>query len=326
MKALVTGATGFLGGHLVQLLEEHGYSIIALGRDELKGAMLNSQHTTFKSVDITDRGALAEAFETVDVVFHCAALSSVWGDAQDFQRVNVQASRYVLECCEKFLVKRLVYVSSTSVYFDFTDRILLSEDQVLEQGFANEYAKSKYQAEQLLLAERKSTDVVIIRPRGIIGDGDTSIMPRILRVANKGFFPLFNRGQAMVDVTYVKNVAHALYLAGKQPNIDGQCYNISNLEPVTVKALLERVLDKRKNRVIFIPVAYPLMYGLAWLFEATAKLLSLAEPSITCYGIGLLAKTQTLDVSAAQQQLGYEPLYSLDYAIEKYLAWERDGA
>ncbi len=326
MKAIVTGATGFLGSHLVSILEEKHYDILALGRDTKKAAALISDTIRFKSVDITDIHSLDAAFESADIVFHCAALSSVWGRPEDFDLINVEGTRNVLHCCESYSVKRIVYVSSTSVYFDYRNKTNIKESENLIHNFVNDYARTKFQAEKLLLAERKKTEVVIIRPRGIIGDGDTSIMPRILRIADKGFFPLINKGQATIDLTYVKNVAHALILAGEKMNIDGKCFNISNHEPLSIRELLQKVFNKRKKRCLLVPVSYKFMYGLAWLLESIARNFSLSEPSITRYSVGLLAKTQTLNTDAAKNELGYEPIYSLDYAVDKYLDWGSKNA
>jgi nucleoside-diphosphate-sugar epimerase len=323
MRALVTGATGFLGSHLVSLLRDKGYEVIALGRDLEKGKHLESSLVSFRSVDITCLDQLLQSFENVDVVFHCAAKSSLWGDFNAFHQVNVEGSLNLLQCCEKFAVKRLIYVSSTSVYFDFKDHLNLDESQALESGFANHYARSKLLGEKALLSNRKNTEVVIIRPRGIIGEGDTSIMPRILRIADKGYFPLIANGRAIVDLTYVKNVAYALYLAAEKPGLDGSCFNISNLEPMSVKSLLTRVLGGRKSQTLLIPVPYSVMYALAWTLEKMAICLHLNEPIITRYSVGLLGKSQTLDLSRARDRLGYEPLYSMDHAIASYLEHER---
>ena len=326
MKAIVTGATGFLGGHLVSLLAESSYEVVALGRNREKGEKLASSSVRFKQVDITKPADLRQVFEPVDVVFHCAARSSAWGDYDNFYRDNVAATENVLRCCESFQIPRLVHVSTTSVYFNFQDRFGLTESDCLTEGFANDYAKTKYLAEQVLLQARCTTEVVIIRPRGIVGDGDTNIMPRILRIANRGFFPLIDGGQAVVDLTYVKNVAHALLLAAQQPGLNKAVFNVSNLEPLPVRELLTRVLKHRPTRIRMVPVPYTLIDRLSVAFEAVARSLELGEPALTRYGVGLLAKSQTLNVDAACRELGYRPQYSLDEAIERYLAWEADNA
>ena len=323
MKAIVTGATGFLGRHLVSLLQERRFQVLALGRDRRKGADLQSANTMFKAVDITDMPALEDAFEQADIVFHCAALCSIWGPAEHFDRINVQGTRHVLACCEKYAVRRLVYVSSSSIYLDYRSQTDILESQGLAAHFANDYARTKYAGEVLLLAEKQNTEVVIIRPRGVIGEGDAVIMPRILRIADKGFFPLINKGRAIIDLSYVKNVAHALVLAGTTAGIDGRCFNITNLEPISVKTFLQKVLTHGERTCRFVPVNYHLIYHFANLLEFVAKNLSLGEPVITCYGVGLLANTQTLNVEAAKNELGYQPLYSLDEGIARYFKEEQ---
>jgi len=325
-SAIVTGATGFLGAHLVSLLEARGYQVEAFGRDQAKGQELRSERVNFTSVDIADADALEKAFSKVDVVFHCAAWSRPWGKKEDFHRVNVVGTRNMLRSCERNKIKKLVFVSSTSVYFDFKDKRNISEKDTLPRTFVNDYAATKYEAERVLLSESCETEVTILRPRGIIGDGDTSIMPRILRVMNKGVFPSVNNGAAVVDLTYVKNVAYALLLAGEKHGIHKRCFNISNLEPLSVNTLLQYVLARRKRACNFVPVSYSLLYGLAWCLEVLAKVFAGGEPIITRYSVGLLAKTQTLDTSAAERELGYKPLYSIREGIDFYLAWEQRSA
>ncbi|WP_299006658.1 NAD(P)-dependent oxidoreductase [uncultured Shewanella sp.] len=318
MKAIITGATGFLGSHLVHHLETQGYQVLALGRNEAKGRKLNSTQTRFKAVDLTNESHVIAEFEAANVIFHCAAFSSAWGTEEAFYLANVTATRHVLKAAKHHNIKRCVYVSSTSVYFNFTDKLDIKESQVLTSGFANEYAKTKYQGEQVMLNECGDTEVVIIRPRGIIGEGDTSIFPRILNLLEKGFFPLTEQGRALVDITYVKNVAHALYLAGKTPEINKHCFNISNDEPMTVSALVNLLTRHTHQRVRFLPIPYSILANIAKVMETIAKIFNTKEPLLTCYSAGLLAKSQTLNISAAKNLLGYRPIYGLEHGIKQY--------
>lgn len=318
MKAIITGATGFLGSHLVKYLENNEYQVLALGRNETKGRKLLSVQTRFKAVDLTLESDVINGFETADVIFHCAAFSSAWGAADAFYLANVQATRHVLKAAKHHNIKRCVYVSSTSVYFDFTDKFNIKESQVLTSDFANEYAKTKYLGEQVMLNECGDTEVVIIRPRGIIGEGDTSIFPRILSLFDNGVFPFINQGRALVDITYVKNVAHALYLAGNTPALNKHCFNISNAEPMTVKSLISLLIKHVNKPVRLLPLPYALLSNVAQLLEMFARTFRTKEPILTCYSAGLLAKSQTLDIGSAEAVLGYKPLYSLEYGIAQY--------
>ncbi|MEM9102636.1 MAG: NAD-dependent epimerase/dehydratase family protein [Pseudomonadota bacterium] len=324
MKAIVTGGTGFLGSHLVEMLVDEGWSVIVLARNISNDSSAHLKNVDFKSADISNLDDLEGVFEEVDVVFHCAALSSAWGEYDNFYLTNVQGTRNVLTCCEKFSVKKLIYVSSTSIYFKYKDEINISETQTLNYPFANAYAETKYLGEQVVLNEKKHIDVIIVRPRGIVGDGDVAIMPRILRVAKKGFFPLLRRGNSMVDITYVKNVAHALMLCAKIHGLDGEVFNISNDQPMKVKHLLDFVLKEKAVRLIKTP--YFIIICLAWISECFAKLTHGEEPKLTMYGVGLLAYTQTLNIDKAKKVLGYESKYSIEYAVAQYIKWEKNHA
>ena len=208
--------------------------------------------------------------------------------------------------------------------FEFKNEFNIDENHPIPTRFANHYAKTKYLGEQIVINQRNNVEVVIIRPRGIVGDGDKSIMPRIIRVAKNGFFPLLNNGEAIVDVTYVKNVVEGLLLCASTKNIDGEVFNISNDQPMKVSRLLNLVLKDKSVRYLKLP--YALVFSFAWLLERMSKLVGGDEPKITMYGIGLLAHTQVLNIDKAKELLGYKPIYSIEDAVDKYLEWEDDRA
>jgi len=321
MKVIVTGATGFLGQHLLHELRStyHNCKIIALGRNKKIGESLEQQHTHFKAVDISNLSATKQAFEAADVVFHCASLSSPWGNWRDFYQANVVGTQNIIDSAAYTNITKIVYVSTTSVYFDYTDKLNIKESDPLPSTFSNHYAHSKRLAE-LTLLERENTDIdcVILRPRGIIGEGDQAIMPRILRIAKTGKFPLFNRGEALIDLSYVKNVAHALILAANSPQSNNQIFNISNQEPMPVKILLNKVFTQLGLKVKFKSLNYHLVKSIAQILETLAKITTNKEPIITAYGIGLLSKSQTLNLDKAVKHLSFKTLYTLDQGIARY--------
>lgn len=324
MKAIVTGGTGFLGDHLVRNLLENGWHVIVLARNVKNEKWIDSEYVEYRAVDIVDSISLDAVFESVHVVFHCAALSSVWGKYKDFYNVNVVGTKNVVASCEKYNVSKLIYVSSTSVYFDFKDEGYINESHSISSRFANDYARTKYLGEQEVLNHNGKINVVIIRPRGIVGDGDKSIMPRLIRVAQKGYFPLFYKGEALVDVTYVKNVVEGLMLCAKVNHINREIFNISNDQPMKVKDLLDLVFKNKDVKYLKLP--YKIVFLFAWLLEYFSKLFDGGEPKLTMYGVGLLAHTQVLDITKAKQILGYSPIYSIEDAVDKYLEWENDCA
>lgn len=317
MRGIVTGATGFLGFELVKLLLSKNWQVLALGRNLDRLKELEGFGAKTQVIDLETFTDISSSFNSAEIIFHCAALSSMWGRKSDFERVNVEGTKQVVRWGINHSVKRIVYISSTSVYFDFTDRFNIKESDAVTGRFANAYAKSKYQAENIVktLTEGKM-EYSILRPRGIIGKGDISILPRVLRVMRKGWFPLLRNGGAQVDLTHVKNVANAAYLAAVRKAARGEIFNVSNGQPITVLSLLESLADKTEKKVQFIGINYLFLFSLSKLVELIAYGLHFPEPMLTSYGVGLLHYSQTLDISKAKSILGYRPEFSIKDAIE----------
>ena len=325
MRVLVTGATGFLGKQLVISLIELGYDVVALGRNPLKLKELERLKCKPHSIDLLNKNDLKNLSISIDIVFHCAAFSSPWGKRKDFIEQNVNATKNILDWSIENNAKRFIYVSSSSVYFDYRDKFMISEDNNIAKNFANPYSESKFLGEQLCQRKEYSDlETIIIRPRGIIGEGDTSIIPRIMQVAARGSFPLINNGQALVDVTYVGNVVEAILLAAKTEHIGGQCFNISNDQPMTVKALLNITFDALDYSIKYKNIPYNLIDSVAWALESWSKVTTKKEPIITRYGVGLITFSQTLDISKAQKLLTYRPLQSIEQGIQHYVQGQED--
>ncbi len=316
MKAIVTGATGGLGHNLVTYLLEKNIEVLAFGRNEAIAKRLGVPYRCF---DLSDEKATLEAFESADLLFHCAALSSPWGAYDDFYKANVKATQNVLTAMQHYKIPQLIHVSTPSIYFNFTPQLQVKED-FLPQKFVNHYAQTKYEAEQLVI--KSDIHAVIIRPRGIFGEYDTVLVPRLEKVAREGALPLAKNRECLVDVTYVGNVVHALYLAATTPLQDNEIFNITNDEPLPIKQVFEMVMETIEVKVHFKSLPYPLLMGVATLLEFVAKLKIGGEPKITRYGVGVITTSQTLDISHAKQLLGYTPLYTIEEGLSRYGRWK----
>jgi nucleoside-diphosphate-sugar epimerase len=212
MNILVTGGTGFLGKHLALRLQSLGDNVTILGRNRKIGQQLEAEGFKFLSVDLKDKEATIAACRGQDYVFHCAALSSPWGKYRDFYNSNVLATRHIIQGCQESGVKRLIHVSTPSIYFNFCDRFNISEIDPLPKIPANAYAKTKLLAEQEIdSAYQQGLPVITIRPRSIVGVGDTAIFPRLLQASSRSGIPLINQGKACIDVTYVDNMLQIHY-------------------------------------------------------------------------------------------------------------------
>ncbi len=319
---LVTGATGFLGEYLTQRLTKR-YRVLALGRNREKGKRLEEQGAVFCPGDFTRRESCARYFQGVDYVIHAGALSTVWGEWEDFYRTNVLGTELVAALCRENGVKRLVYLSSPSIYTGKEDRYHIREDQAPEQNNLNYYIKSKLMAEAILRKwEKKGLETVILRPRGLIGVGDTSLVPRILTANAKTGIPLFREGRNLVDLTSVENVALACELSLTAEKAPSRAFNITNGEPLEFRNILEQFLraigEEPRYRRLPFGLVYALAGGLEWLYR-TLRLAG--EPPLTRYTVCTLGYAQTMDISSAREILGYVPEKTLAESIREYGAW-----
>ena len=323
---LVTGATGFLGKYLAPALKENGWNVLAMGRNKTIGRLLQSDHIHFCYGDFTDKSACEKYFQNTECVIHGGALSTVWGEWEDFYRTNVEGTRNICELCLFYGVKRLVYISSPSIYSAKKDRFDISENDFDSTNELNYYIKSKIMAEEIIREyHTKGLYTVIIRPRGLFGIGDTSIIPRVLRANAKIGIPLLNGGKNLVDITHVRNVAHACCLAAVKEDIDGEVFNITNGEPETFRTILEEFLSAIGEKPKYLKLPFGLVYGISsfleWFYRSFRRK---GEPMLTRYTVCTLGFSQTLNIENARKKLGYQPIVSLKEGIEEYGKWWKE--
>ena len=174
---------------------------------------------------------------------HCAGAVGVWGRYEHFYQANVSVTENVVEACLKQKVRRLVHLSSPSVYFDGQAHVGLTEEQ-LPKRFSDHYGKTKYWPSSRCSPPRSlALEVLALRPRFVTGAGDTSIFPRLINMQRKGRLSIIGNGLNKVDFTSVHNLNEALMscLLGTGPAL-GQVYNISNGAPVPLWDVVNYVL------------------------------------------------------------------------------------
>lgn len=324
MKVLVTGGTGFLGKQLAFRLKALGYDVSVLGRNPVMGEQLASEGLRFLQVDLKDTSATVDACQGQDYVFHCGALSSPWGKYQDFYNANVLGTRNIIQGCKTHGVHRLIHVSTPGVYFDFSHRLNISENAPLPTQPVNAYAKTKRLAEQEIEdAHQSGLPVISIRPRAIFGPGDTSILPRLIKVSQRSGIPLIDGGKVWIDITYVDNVVDALLLCKDAPDtLLGRTFNITNGESMYLTTLLKMLFHKLDYPFKLKPISYNTAYWVAAAMELVSNtLLFGTEPLMTRYTVGLLAFSQTLDITLAREELGYQPRVSIEQGLETFARW-----
>lgn len=327
MKAVVTGATGFLGMHVSLRLKEEGYEVFGIGRKKDAGVRLVEQGISFIQADLSERDTLRKTTQGADCVVHCAALSSPWGLYEDFYRSNVEGTQNMIDASIAGKAGRFIHISTPSIYFGRDHRLNVKEQDPLPRSFLNDYARTKWLAEERVVrALEAGLPAVTIRPRGIFGPGDNAILPRLMEANEQRFVPLINGGEALIDLTYVSNVVDAIVLAIKAPeSCIGETYNITNGQPTPLKDLLALAFRKLGTPCNTRNIPYPVALWIARGMEGWYKRFQGGvEPPLTVYTVTALGKSQTISAKKAKQELTYTPSVSIDEGLDHFIKWWRN--
>ena len=326
MKCLVTGASGFAGSWILrELAKIYGKeAITGTGRNQERIKKLSEEGYRMIPGDLRDSRFVAKNLSGFTHVVHCAAKSSQWGDYRDFFEHNVVATRNILDHIPA--VKSLVYISTPSIYFNFQDRLDVKEDAALPQKFVNHYTATKFLAEQEILDfQRKGLMRIILRPRAIIGAGDTVILPRVIRAYESGRLKIIGDGKTIADFTSVKNLAHAVSLSLKaDPSLNGEVFNITDGEPVEFWPLLLETLQLLGYEGKLKKVPYRLVSAFAGWSEFLCRLQGKDEPALTRYGTGILKYSLTMNIDKARDKLKYNPIVTTHQSRDEFITWFRE--
>ena len=323
MKILVTGASGFIGGRFARFALEQGLSVRVNGRLPEGVQHLIKRGAEFVQGDLADADLAHQLCRDVEAVVHCAGAVGVWGSREHFHKGNVLLTQNVIEGCLGQKVRRLVHLSSPSVYFDGRSHIGLREEQV-PKTFVDHYGATKYQAEQKVFeAQEFGLEVIALRPRFVTGAGDTSIFPRLINMQRKGRLAIIGNGLNKVDFTSMQNLNDALLssLLAAGPAL-GKVYNISNGAPVPLWDVVNFVLRQFDLPPVSKHMPYGLAYAAATLNEMVCKVLpGRPEPSLFRLGVAVMARDFSLDISRARQYLDYDPQVPIWTALEEFCQW-----
>lgn len=323
MKILVTGATGFIGGRFARFALEQGLEVRVSGRRPDAVEHLTRRGAEFVAGDLADAKLARRLCADVEAVVHCAGTTGVWGRYEDFYRGNVTLTENIVEGCLKQRVRRLVHLSSPSIYFDGRAHTGLREEQVPKRFF-DHYGKTKYLAEQKVFgAEEFGLEVIALRPRLVTGAGDTSVFPRLIEMQRKGRLAIIGNGLNKVDFTSVHNLNEALLnsLLAAGPAL-GKAYNISNGAPLPLWDVINYVMRQLELPEVRKHVPPALAQALAILNEGICRVLpGHPEPALSRLGVAVMSKDFSLDISRARDLLEYRPQAAIWPALDEFCLW-----
>ncbi len=317
MRVLVTGATGFLGGALCRFLRDQGFVVVATGRSLRCCAKLAENGFEVHPIDLAGH-VHPTMFGQLDAIVHAAALSAPFGPLKAFLSANVDATRNIVAVAEHLNVVRFVNISSPSIYFALQDQNDVKETNPLPVPF-NHYARTKAEAERIALCSRE-IGTISLRPRGIYGTGDTTLLPRLLKSAQSHPLPLFRGGRGKIDLTHISDVCRAILAALNAPQkVTGQVFNISGGEVLPTKQIIDMACARARiqPRWRSFPIGPAIATAKALEHLHTLWPGSKGEPRVTPYALALLAFEQSLNIDKASRLLNWHPQIRFREGLEE---------
>jgi len=317
----VTGATGFIGQRYVKHLSaRHELDVFCCGRNASVGEQLKKTGVHFYRGDLLDRNFVNHICRNMDVVVHCAGLSGLWGDYDQYYQANVVTTENIIDACKTNNVTRLVNLSTPSIYFDYRDHLNVTEEY-LPARFSNNYARTKYQAEcRVSAAHSDQLGTVSLRPRLVLGVGDQSFLPRLIAMHQQRKLKRIGPGRNVVSMTSIENLLHAMDLCvlGGEAAL-GDVYNICDPLPVNFWEMVDDLFMAIDMPVLTRMVPYPVAHAAAWMSEQLSYLLKREiEPAIMPLKVSISARSMTLSIEKARQKLGYRPIMTVADSVVKY--------
>lgn len=308
--ALVTGATGLVGSHIVERLAADGWTVRALVRQpstSLAGA--GAEPVTG---DILDEDSFRRAARGCDTIFHTAAAVTASGGWEEYRRPNVEGTRNAISAA-KASGARLLQLSSVAVYSNRYADPSRRVDEGLAMGPLPEgahYARSKRESEQLVLEAHARGRIwaTAVRPSVIYGTRDRQFVPRIARILERGFAPVIGGGRSTLAIVHAANVADGAVLAAANDGAGGRAYNLANDFDVTVRDFYRLASVGLGRRVRIVPVPYGIARATFAALLGIAKLVTGGRMNVVnTDSISMVTRDNPFTSERARRELGWSP-------------------
>ncbi len=324
MRYLITGATGFVGGHLAERCVRKEHAVHAIARATSDTRELERMGVTVFRGELDDPALVRQALADVDVVVHCAAKVGDWGPIDEYRKVNVEALRVLLDACKGMALTRFVLLSSLGVYAA-RHHYGTNETEALPRSHRDGYSQSKVEAEELALHYYKEfgVPVVALRPGFIYGPKDRTVLPRIIEnLRNRTMRYPGAKGERALNTIYIENLLDAIFLAVARDEAVGQAFNLTDGEFVSKRRFIEAVADAMDLPHPTLMPPFWLAYAATWISEKIARLKGAKEaPLFNFTRLKFMGYNLDFSIQKAMDQLGYRPRVNFDEAISETMAW-----
>jgi dihydroflavonol-4-reductase len=322
LRVLVTGATGFTGGHLARFLAERGDAVRVLVRRGKEGSF-DPRKFQVAEGDVRDSSTLERAAEGAEVVYHIAAIYRQAGlRDEEYRAVNTAAVGAVIEAARAGGARRVVHCSTVGVHGD-VEHPPANEDAPLRPG--DIYQETKLEGERIAreTAAKTGVEVVIARPTGIYGPGDRRLLKLFRGVARRRFV-ILGDGRIYYHLTYVDDLVAGFRLCGTVPAAAGRTYILAGGEVTTLNELVALIAEEAHVPPPKLHLPVLPFWTAGAVCEAICAPFGI-EPPLYRRRVDFFTKSRALDITRARQELGYAPAVGLREGIRRTLRWYRDA-
>jgi nucleoside-diphosphate-sugar epimerase len=316
--ALVTGATGFTGGHLARALQARGYRVRALVRPATDASGLVDAGIEVVDGDITDSSAVMRAAAGVDTVYHIAALFRTAGHPDEYYRaVNVGGTHNVLDAAARHGVRRVVHCSTVGVHGAIRD-VPSHESSPFNPG--DIYQETKLEGELAAQeAFRGGLEGVVVRPGAIYGPGDLRFL-KLFRTIQSGRFRMFGSGEVTYHLVYIDDLVRGFILCGERPEAVGETYILAGEAYITLNEFVRLIahaigVDPPRGRLPLRP-----LMAAAVLCERICRPLRI-EPPLHRRRVEFFVKPRAFTIAKARRELGYTPRITPEEGLRRTAEW-----
>ncbi len=319
MRALVTGATGFVGSHLAEALRRRGDEVTALARSSNKAATLAPLGVKVVPGDLHDAGALQRAVENQDVVFHVAGVVAARSEA-DFMRANRDGTANLVAAAERAGDPKLILVSSMAAGGPARYGAPLTGSEPPHPVTA--YGRSKLAAEQVVTAT--SLPWCILRPPMVYGPRDREVL-KVFRLARLGMGPVFGDGGQQLSAVHGADLAAALVAVATSGGAEGRIYYPCHPEIFTSAEFVRAVARAMDRRITILRIPDPIGRALLRITEASARLARQPTILTTDKANEFFQSAWTGDPSPLTRETGWQAAHDLESGLADTWQWYRSA-
>jgi len=319
LKALVTGATGFIGSHLVEALVQRGSQVRCLVRNKRHLGWVKDCPVEFVTGNCQEKDSLKQAVKDVEHVFHLAGVTTAVKEKTYFE-VNALGTENLVQACieNNPRLKKLIYVSSQAAAGPCRGGGKKKESDPCEP--VSPYGKSKLMGEQLALSHSHELPLLIMRPCSVYGPRDKSFYA-LFKSLSKGVKPCLSDHDQHVSMCHVQDLVRAILLAAETQTENGGIFFLSDGQDYLMEEIGDIFAQAMEISALRLRLPKQVLYGMAFFAECISRVSG--KPSIMSRGKveEMIRKNWLCDITKARTLLGFEPRIFLAQGAKLTLAW-----